>query len=206
MNANANCSAQRRRGCRGSQRKNEESPRRGVGFVAPIISAQRLGKRFGATPLFREISFTVSEGNRIGIVGPNGSGKSTLLAMLDGRVLPDSGDVAVRKGMRVSGVQQISEYAAGDTVRSVVDAVSTHSFGRAKLLLSRRLAARLGGSLALPFRNRSRRLLSRYSSVFESVHHTSWLLRAVPKRKRDFALRRSIVGRIVFAWRGPGGG
>jgi ABC transport system ATP-binding/permease protein len=90
--------------------------------VPPIISAQKLGKRFGATPLFREISFTVSEGDRIGIVGPNGSGKSTLLAMLDGRVLPDSGDVAVRKGMRVSGVQQISEYAAGDTVRSVVDA------------------------------------------------------------------------------------
>src|SRR5260370_35059645 len=42
--------------------------------------------------------------------------------MLDGRVVPDSGDVAVRKGMRVSGVEQISEYAAGDTVRSVVDA------------------------------------------------------------------------------------
>lgn len=90
--------------------------------MPPIISAQRLGKRFGATPLFREISFTVSEGDRIGIVGPNGSGKSTLLAMLDGRVLPDSGDVAVRKGKRVSGVLQISEYAAGDTVRSVVDA------------------------------------------------------------------------------------
>jgi ATP-binding cassette subfamily F protein uup len=90
--------------------------------VPPIISAQKLGKRFGATPLFREISFTVSEGDRIGIVGPNGSGKSTLLAMLDGRVLPDSGDVAVRKGMRVSGVEQISEYATGDTVRSVMDA------------------------------------------------------------------------------------
>jgi ATP-binding cassette subfamily F protein uup len=90
--------------------------------VAPIISAQRLGKRFGATPLFREISFTVSEGDRIGIVGPNGSGKSTLLAMLDGRVLPDSGDVAVRKGMRVSGVEQMSDYTAGDTVRSVIDA------------------------------------------------------------------------------------
>jgi ABC transport system ATP-binding/permease protein len=90
--------------------------------VPPIISAQKLGKRFGATPLFREISFTVSEGDRIGIVGPNGSGKSTLLAMLDGRVLPDSGDVAVRKGKRVSGVLQISDYAEGDTVRSVVDA------------------------------------------------------------------------------------
>ena len=90
--------------------------------MAAIISAQKLGKRFGATPLFREISFTVGERDRIGIVGPNGSGKSTLLAMLDGRVLPDSGDVAVRKNARVSGVEQNSEFAEGDTVRSVVDA------------------------------------------------------------------------------------
>jgi ATP-binding cassette subfamily F protein uup len=102
--------------------------------VPPIISAQKLGKRFGATPLFREISFTVSEGDRIGIVGPNGSGKSTLLAILDGRVLPDSGDVAVRKGMRVSGVEQISEYAEEDTVRSVIDA----ALDRAKVAESER--------------------------------------------------------------------
>jgi len=90
--------------------------------VPPIISAQKLGKKFGATPLFREISFTVSEDDRIGIVGPNGSGKSTLLAMLDGRVLPDSGDMAVRKGVRVCGVAQISEFAERDTVRRVVNA------------------------------------------------------------------------------------
>jgi ATP-binding cassette subfamily F protein uup len=90
--------------------------------VGLIISAQKLGKRFGATPLFKEISFTVSEGDRIGIVGPNGSGKSTLLAMLDGKVLPDSGEVAVRKGVRISGVAQLSEFAAGDTVLSVVNA------------------------------------------------------------------------------------
>ena len=88
--------------------------------MPPIISAQRLAKRFGATPLFREISFTVSEGDRIGIVGPNGSGKSTLLAMLDGQVVPDSGEVAIRKGIKLSCVQQISEYSAKDTVRSVI--------------------------------------------------------------------------------------
>jgi len=90
--------------------------------VAAIISAQKIGKRFAAIPLFRGISFTVSESDRIGIVGPNGSGKSTLLAMLEGRVAPDSGEIAVRKGVRVSGVLQISEFAEGDTVRSVIDA------------------------------------------------------------------------------------
>jgi ABC transport system ATP-binding/permease protein len=89
--------------------------------LPPIISVQKVAKRFGVAPLFREISFTVSEGDRIGIVGPNGSGKSTLLALLDGRVLPDSGDVALRKGVRLAAVQQISDFAPEDTVRSVID-------------------------------------------------------------------------------------
>src|SRR5438132_7189847 len=89
--------------------------------LPPIISAQGLSKRYSVTPLFRNISFTVSEGDRIGVIGPNGSGKSTLLAMLIGRVRPDSGDVAVRKGTRLSTVAQIPEFAAGVAIRSVIE-------------------------------------------------------------------------------------
>jgi ABC transport system ATP-binding/permease protein len=89
--------------------------------VAPIISAQGLSKRYGPAPLFQNISFTVSEGERIGVIGPNGSGKSTLLEMLCGRVKPDAGDVAIRKGTRLSTVSQISEFAPGQTVRSVIE-------------------------------------------------------------------------------------
>jgi ABC transport system ATP-binding/permease protein len=89
--------------------------------LPPIISAQGLSKRYGVAPLFQNISFTVSEGNRIGVIGPNGSGKSTLLEMLVGRVRPDSGDVAVRKGTRLSYVQQISEFASGLSVRSIIE-------------------------------------------------------------------------------------
>jgi ATP-binding cassette subfamily F protein uup len=63
----------------------------------------------------------VSEGDRIGVIGPNGSGKSTLLEMLHGRVKPDSGSVAVRKGTRVRCVLQISEFASGETIRTVID-------------------------------------------------------------------------------------
>src|SRR5260370_34121510 len=81
-----------------------------------------MGKRYGAAPLFRNISFTVSEGDRIGVIGPNGSGKSTLLEILIGRVKPDSGDVAIRKGTRLSYVSQISEFAEGVTIRSVIEA------------------------------------------------------------------------------------
>jgi len=90
--------------------------------LAPIISAQGLSKRYSVAPLFQNISFAVSEGDRIGLIGPNGSGKSTLLAILDGRVKPDSGEVAVRKGTRLSCVAQVSEFAPGATVRSVIDA------------------------------------------------------------------------------------
>jgi ATP-binding cassette subfamily F protein uup len=87
----------------------------------PIISAHDLSKKFGVAPLFKNISFTVSEGDRIGLIGPNGSGKSTLLEILYGRVKPDSGDLAVRKGTRLSCVTQASEFAENDTVRSVVE-------------------------------------------------------------------------------------
>src|SRR5437879_4211165 len=89
--------------------------------LAPIISAQGLSKTYGVAPLFQNISFTVSEGDRIGVIGPNGSGKSTLLEMLIGRVKPDSGDVAIRKGTRLSYVSQISEFAEGVTIRSVIE-------------------------------------------------------------------------------------
>jgi ATP-binding cassette subfamily F protein uup len=63
----------------------------------------------------------VSEGDRIGVIGPNGSGKSTLLEILCGKTKPDSGDVAVRKGTRLSYVRQISEFAPGVTIQAVIE-------------------------------------------------------------------------------------
>ena len=90
--------------------------------MPPIINAQGLSKRYGTAPLFQNISFTVSEGDRIGLIGPNGSGKSTLLEILHGRVKPDSGNVAIRKGTRLSCVSQISEFATGETAYSVIEA------------------------------------------------------------------------------------
>jgi ATP-binding cassette subfamily F protein uup len=90
--------------------------------MPPILNAQGVSKRFGATPLFQNISFAVNEGDRIGFIGPNGAGKSTLLAVLAGEVEPDTGEVSVRRRARIGYVRQISEYAAGLTVRSVMEA------------------------------------------------------------------------------------
>ncbi|MHB8215209.1 MAG: ABC-F family ATP-binding cassette domain-containing protein [Candidatus Sulfotelmatobacter sp.] len=87
--------------------------------MPPIINAQGISKAFGANPLFQNVSFTVSEGDRIGLIGPNGSGKSTLLRILAGDESPDSGEIAVRKRIRLSYVEQDSTFKPGATVRSI---------------------------------------------------------------------------------------
>jgi ABC transport system ATP-binding/permease protein len=89
--------------------------------LPPIINAQQISKAFGANPLFQNVSFTVSEGDRIGLIGPNGSGKSTLLRILAGDVDADSGEVSTRKRARLSYVEQESKFNPGRTVRSVIE-------------------------------------------------------------------------------------
>jgi ATP-binding cassette subfamily F protein uup len=95
--------------------------------LPPIINAQKLSKRYGLAPLFEDISFTVSEGERIGLIGPNGSGKSTLLEILVGRVKPDKGEVAIRKGAKLSFVEQISQFPPESTCRSVIESALQRS-------------------------------------------------------------------------------
>jgi len=90
--------------------------------LPPLINAQEISKSFGAKPLFENVSFTISEGDRIGLIGPNGSGKSTLLRILAGQVEPDSGEVAFRKRTRLACVEQDSRFEESATVRSVIEA------------------------------------------------------------------------------------
>jgi ABC transport system ATP-binding/permease protein len=96
--------------------------------MPPLINAQQISKTFGLAPLFENISFTVSEGDRIGLIGPNGAGKSTLLRILEGRLRPDRGEIAVRRRTRISYVSQQSEFEAGQTVRSVVEQAMRRSW------------------------------------------------------------------------------
>jgi ATP-binding cassette subfamily F protein uup len=96
-------------------------------LLPPIINAQSISKTFGSTPLFENVSFVVSEADRIGLIGPNGSGKSTLLRILAGTEQPDSGDVAVRKRLQLSYVEQDSRFAAGASIRTVVETAMRRS-------------------------------------------------------------------------------
>jgi ATP-binding cassette subfamily F protein uup len=90
--------------------------------MPPILNAQGISKRFGAVPLFEEISFVVSDGDRIGLIGPNGAGKSTLLKVLAGDEDPDAGEVSTRKRARIGYVRQESTFKSGLTVRDVLEA------------------------------------------------------------------------------------
>ncbi len=76
-----------------------------------MIKIINLSKSFYAVPLFQDLNFTLSSGNRIGLVGRNGSGKSTLFKIILGEEHYDSGDVSIPKGYRVGALKQHIEFS-----------------------------------------------------------------------------------------------
>jgi ATP-binding cassette subfamily F protein uup len=95
--------------------------------VAILLSALNLTHAFGARALFEGVSFTLADGDRVGLIGPNGAGKSTLLRILVGELGADGGTVAARGGLRVAYLPQMPEFVAGATVREAIGAgLPTH--------------------------------------------------------------------------------
>ncbi|MGZ7079437.1 MAG: ABC-F family ATP-binding cassette domain-containing protein [Thermoanaerobaculia bacterium] len=92
--------------------------------MAVLLSCESLTKSYTSRPLFENLSFTIAEGDHIGLVGPNGSGKSTLLKIVAGVEKPDSGTRSVRKGLRIGYVPQDAVFNPGMSVEDVlVDAL-----------------------------------------------------------------------------------
>ncbi len=100
------------------------NPRTGIPYtparMAILATARNLTKSFSARPLFEGVSFTLAEGERIGLIGPNGAGKTTLLRILAGADSPDRGELALRRGLRVGHVAQVPVFRPGQTVREAV--------------------------------------------------------------------------------------
>ena len=95
--------------------------------MALLLSCREIGKVYGSLTLFEGISFSISDGDRVGLIGPNGSGKTTLLEIVAGRVSVSNGEVASRKLLRLAYVPQDPQFEEGDTVRGVLE--STPMFG-----------------------------------------------------------------------------
>lgn len=84
-----------------------------------ILDVNKLSKSFGFGELFKNVSFSLNEGETISIVGPNGCGKSTLLKLITGEQRADSGSVFIKKGAKVAYLDQVSADKVDD--RKVID-------------------------------------------------------------------------------------
>ncbi|HOZ46397.1 MAG TPA: ABC-F family ATP-binding cassette domain-containing protein [Candidatus Hydrogenedentes bacterium] len=86
-----------------------------------ILGVQGVVKSFGAQPILRDVSLTIHEGDRIGLIGTNGSGKSTLLRIMAGLETPDSGLVTSSRFLRIGLLAQECDLDACKTVGEVLD-------------------------------------------------------------------------------------
>lgn len=86
-----------------------------------LLSAQKVSRHFGAQQVLNNISLTIHENDRIGLIGRNGSGKSTLLRILAGMVEPDAGFTTRAQGIHVSFLEQDHRFPPGQTVRAALD-------------------------------------------------------------------------------------
>ncbi|MGA2358752.1 MAG: ABC-F family ATP-binding cassette domain-containing protein [Terriglobales bacterium] len=156
--------------------------------MPPIVNAQEVTKAFGANPLFQNVSFTISAGDRIGLIGPNGSGKTTLLRILAGEVAADSGEVSLRKRTRLASVEQDSRFQPGATVRSVIESALDRS-GVSGSERGARFAETLGRAgfedLATPTAELSGGWQKRLSIVEALVQHPDILLLDEPTNHLD---------------------
>ena len=84
--------------------------------MQPLLDVQNISKRFGERILFENISFSIGEGQRIGLIAQNGTGKTTLLSMLCGEESCDSGDIIFRNGIRIGFLRQEPKFPEGATV------------------------------------------------------------------------------------------
>jgi len=85
-----------------------------------LLTCERLTKSYTSRPLFNDLSFSLFEGDHVGLVGPNGSGKSTLMKIVAGVEEADSGNRAVRKSVRIGYVPQDPVFAHGKTIEEVL--------------------------------------------------------------------------------------
>ena len=106
----------------------------------PYLDVQQLTKSFGSLVLFRDISFSIAEGQKVGLIAKNGTGKSTLLSILSGVEGYDSGEIIFRRDLRVGMLEQSPVF---DPAESVLDACFNHKGDEEKVLKAKQILTQL---------------------------------------------------------------
>ena len=108
--------------------------------MVPYLDVQHLTKSFGALTLFRDISFSIGEGQKVGLIAKNGTGKSTLLSILCGKEGYDAGDIVFRRDLKVGFLEQSPAF---DPEESVLDACFNHEGDPEKVLKAKQILTKL---------------------------------------------------------------
>ncbi len=106
----------------------------------PYLDVQNLTKSFGAHVLFQDISFSVAEGQRVGLVAQNGTGKSTLMSILTGKESCDSGNIIFRRDLKIGYLEQSPHFESDETV---LDACFNHHGDDEKILKAKQILTQL---------------------------------------------------------------
>ncbi len=106
----------------------------------PCVDVQNVSKAFGALQLFDRISFSIAEGQRVGLIAKNGTGKSTLLSVLAGKESCDTGDIVFRRDLTVGFLEQSPRFDADE---SVLDACFNHHGDPEKVLKAKQVLTQL---------------------------------------------------------------
>ena len=116
--------------------------------MVPYLDVQHLTKSFGTLMLFRDISFSIAEGQKVGLIAKNGTGKSTLLSILSGKEGYDSGEMVFRRDLKVGFLEQSPVFDPGE---SVLDACFNHHGEEEKVLRAKQVLTQLKiGNLQQP--------------------------------------------------------
>lgn len=108
--------------------------------MTPLLDVQNISKAFGAHVLFDNISFSIAEGQHVGLIAKNGTGKSTLLSLLSGKESVDSGSIIFRRDIKVGFLEQQPKF---DPEESVLDACFNHQGDPDRILKAKQILTQL---------------------------------------------------------------
>ena len=108
--------------------------------MTPLLDVQNISKAFGAHVLFENISFSIAEGQHVGLIAKNGTGKSTLLSLLSGKESVDSGSIIFRRDIKVGFLEQQPKF---DPEESVLDACFNHKGDPDRILKAKQILTQL---------------------------------------------------------------